>query len=173
MGGRRSTPGSDAASFGEIRAPLPVLRWVRVMARVDPELPKPEAQALAHAVVRAGRIVDPALLLAIAYQESRWGRNTRHADTHDHGVFGVRVTDTLRPEYVGLESALQDLETNMTEAVSALVFWRQFHATRCTPGEHAWWAHYRWGRIVGEDTDRVGTVYERLKRLYAATGAPL
>jgi len=143
------------------------------MLRFDSTLPVQQASDLAAVVLRSERLVDPALLLAIAYQESRWGQNANHVDSHDHGVFGVRVTGTLRPEYAGNEHVLEDLRTNTVEAVAALVFWRNFHETRCAGVDHAWWAHYRWGRIVGEGPDRVGAVYARLRRYYAATGEPL
>lgn len=143
------------------------------MRNLDPALPETEALAIASMAVRAQHLLDPALLLAVAYQESRWGRNANHADAHDHGVYGVRVTNTLRNEYVGNEHVLEDLSTNTVEAVSSLVYWRNFHNGRCPGSDHAWWAHYRWGRVVGEGPDRVGEVYSRLKRHYAATGAPL
>ncbi len=132
-----------------------------------PLLAPADAQEIAKYADLYGRAwkVDPALILAVGYRESRWGTNTKHKG-QDHGLMGLVVNSHTRPEFIGHEEELLEVETAIWEGAKALVSWRSFHRKRCKGDSHFWWSHYQWGIRVGNNESgiRVRRVYWRLRR---------
>lgn len=109
-----------------------------------------------------------ALVLAVQYTETHWGTNMEHVSPADHGLMGLRVDRFTRPEYLGRERELLNVETNIRLGTEALVYWRRYHHRHCPPpqGTHPWYSHYQWGNVVGNATSglKVERMYRRLLR---------
>ena len=144
------------------------MTWAAVMVGMLPALAPADAQEIATLAERYGRAwkVPPALILAIAYRETRWGTRPDHPSSQDHGLMGLRVNKYVRPALLGREHELEDVDTAIWEGAHALWEWRRFHRKKCRDPSHPWWSHYQWGVRVGnsDSGERVRRVLWRLRK---------
>jgi hypothetical protein len=136
------------------------------MIALVPSLVAPMAEEIAHLTERYATLnaLPVPLVLAVQFTESTWGTNLAHRSPKDHGLMGLRVTSATRPEYLGREAELLDLETNIRLGTEALVYWKRHHRRHCPLGAHPWVSHYQWGNKVGSSTTgrRVVAIQQRL-----------
>jgi hypothetical protein len=126
------------------------------MLALVPTLFRPTAEQIVLLTERYAALNDlpVTLVLAVQYTESTWGTNPNHLSPKDHGLMGLRVDKDTRPEYLGREAELLDLETNIRLGTEALVYWKRHHRRNCPRplGAHPWVSHYQWGNRVGSST---------------------
>jgi hypothetical protein len=127
-----------------------------------------EVYATAIHVESQRRRVDPLLVVAIAYRESRF-RPWKTA-AGNYGLMQLRVTPTLNDDFWGREQALLEPRTNVRRGVKWLALWRGYHERSCG-SDHHWWAHYQWGTRVRNpgSGNRVNLIYQLLKERFHDT----
>lgn len=92
--------------------------------------------------------VDPMLVVAIIQVESGWNARKR-SKTNDYGLMQVHVARRGSSNFWRREKELYDPRTNIREGTRLLAMWKRYHETWCK-GDHPHWAHYKWGKKVGE-----------------------
>lgn len=123
-----------------------------------------------HVVVQSERReVDPLLVVAMMYSESRCKRRVR-SRTNDYGLMQLHVAPDTHASYQGREHLLFDPRRNIRLGVKVLALWRNYHFTRCrNPEAHHWWSHYQWGGRVRNPRSgaRVAEIYGTLRRRFS------
>lgn len=111
--------------------------------------------------------MDPLLVVSMIHVETggRW-ENTLISKTHDYGLMQVHVSRTTNATYVGRESELFDPDTNILVGIQLLTYWKRYHTKKCK-STHRWWAHYKWGIDVKNDSysKKIARVYKRVKHI--------
>jgi hypothetical protein len=139
---------------------------------LSPKMAQYDAQNYAQIIkVEATRKnIDPLLIVAVIYRESRFRPHVFSAQ--NYGLMQVRVTENLNSDFWQKEKMLFKPSTNIRRGVKWLSLWRGYHQKQCGEKNHHWWSHYQWGGRVHNrgSGDRVGAIYELLKaKFYAGT----
>jgi hypothetical protein len=115
-----------------------------------PGLSQPIAKKYADLIVFEARWykIKPKLVVSLIDVESKWSR-LKKSVTNDYGLMQVHVSKRGSETFYGRESELYDPRTNIREGVRILAMWKHYHETKCK-GDHPFWAHYKWGKKVGE-----------------------
>lgn len=105
--------------------------------------------------------IDTRLITALIYRESRG--KVRARSGKNFGLMQVRVSRTTNPKYLGKEWRVFDVRTNIKLGTRLLNIWRNYHQRNCHGGDHWWWSHYQWGKVVRNSGsgDRVLIQYAR------------
>jgi len=131
-----------------------------------------QVHAYAAAIDReaVSRRIDPLLVVALIYRESRFhaGAVSRGGA---HGLMQVRVSRTHQARWLGKERALRVPAINVRVGVRILSMWRRYHLTRCSTRAriggriHPFWSHFQWGSRVRSAASglRVKATYDALK----------
>lgn len=131
-----------------------------------PQVGTVNARVYAREIVKAqSRGVDPLLVTALIYRESRFRPKARSG--RNYGLGQVRVSQTTNPRLIGREVVLYNPVVNIRYTLRMLTMWRAWHKGRCGT-DHPWFAHYQWGRRVRNlgSAKRVGAVYRKLVRRF-------
>jgi hypothetical protein len=98
--------------------------------------------------------LDPYLVAAVIWHESRFQKDVK-SRTQDYGLLQVHW-QKLHPQLgedwlVGLtRESLLDPRTNIFAGTRELAHNRHLcRRRRHDPGDHPWWAHHKWGNVVG------------------------
>lgn len=118
----------------------------------------------------AAHRLDPLLVVALVYRESRFHQRARAGK--NYGLMQVRVSRTVHTRFLGQEGRLYHPGLNIRLGTALLAFWRRYHTSRCPDADHPWWSHYQWGRKVGDrgSGDRVGVLYKTLVARFRGHG---
>lgn len=119
---------------------------VQVIRLLAPFLAPAEAGLYADSIARYARGLDPHLVVAVIYVESRFRKNAK-SRTNDYGLMQLHVSATTRPRYFGRERKLLDPRHNIRLGIRALRAWKRFHGRKCRSPHH-WLGHYQQGRRV-------------------------
>lgn len=137
----------------------------------------PMTRTISDAIVREAtrRLIDPLLIVAKISAESKFKRRAK-SRTNDWGLMQVHVSRTTYPKYLGRQEVLlTNVRLNIRLGSRLLGFWKGYHDRHCKPGDHPWWSHYQWGRVVkdgGASGRRVQKIYFKLvRRFYIGTHA--
>lgn len=108
--------------------------------------------------------VDPALIVAVIYVESRFRRRAV-SGTDDYGLMQLHVSHRTHQMYRGREHLLFNASRNIRLGVRSLKMWRAYHRRRCKGKKHHWINHYNQGTRVWNRRyeRRVRKVMRRLK----------
>ena len=110
-------------------------------------LPSPAATSYANLIKRYGHGLDPLLVVAVIYRESR-GRKHAISHTNDYGLLQLHVSDTTNTRYRGSERLLLDPARNIRIGTRMLRAWKRYHDKHCKGLKHRWWGHYNQGGRV-------------------------
>jgi hypothetical protein len=108
--------------------------------------------------------IHPLLVTSIIEIESKW-KSRKHSTTNDFGLMQVHVARRGSARFLGREKELYDPRINIREGTRILAMWRDYHNRWCKDSSHPFWAHYKWGRKVGEISHalKVKRLFETLK----------
>lgn len=110
--------------------------------------------------------VDPILVAAVAFKESRFDPNVV-SRTNDYGLMQIHVGKRFNKKFIGREHVLFDPRRNIKLGTKLLRMWRTIHRRRCRHNHH-WLNHYNQGTRVSRKkwhrdyAKRVMKIYERL-----------
>jgi soluble lytic murein transglycosylase-like protein len=140
-----------------------------------PQIPQHRAESYAELIAEhsAKHEIDPLLVTAITYRESRFAPHT--ASKGNYGLMQVRVTPKRRPRWVGREREVMEPVRNIRMGVAELAMWRSYHRRECgVRNPHPWWSHYQHGGRVRNlrSAVRIGRVYSALKARFRTEGVP-
>ena len=105
------------------------------------------------------RKIDPLLVVALIYKESRFSRTT--VSKKNYGLMQVRVSRTTNADLLGREHLLHVPKVNLHRGLRLLSFWKRYHEKTCTSNKHFWTSHYQWGSVVRDPGSG-----ERVRKLY-------
>jgi len=127
--------------------------------------------------------LDPLLVVALAWRESRFHARARSRSGRSWGLLQVRVTRTLHAQWWGRERELLRPAVGIRVGVAILARWRAYHRRVCNPRalrrrgplaspRHRWHAHYQFGTRVRYDGPgrRVEATYRALKARFGTGG---
>jgi len=114
--------------------------------------------------------IDPLLLAAVAFHESRFDPEAT-SKSNDFGLMQIHVGETFHKEYEGQENLLFEPRRNVKIAAKLMKMWKRYHLLRCKSGHHHWLNHYNQGTKVSNKlwrrnyAKRVLKVYKKLLKI--------
>lgn len=155
-----------------------------------PHVPQRTAESYAEWIhaESARHQIDPLLVTAIIYRESRF--RSRTVSKHNYGLTQFRVTRTCHSKWYGREREVLAPQRNIRLGVAELAKWRRYHQRRCgsvsgnangsralvsvNSAMHPWWAHYQFGIKVLHlrPAKRIDRVYQMLQLRFGTRRVP-
>jgi len=142
-----------------VKALIAAILWVAPY--VGPPRAESYAQLIHAEATRGG--IDPLLIVALVYKESRFRPGSYKA--RNYGLMQVRVSASVNPDLIGREKLLFNPRFNIKRGMRMARMWKRYHERTCGDDSgHPWNSHYQWGRKVGDpgSGERVRALYRKL-----------